>query len=218
LLPEYRGARVYWLYHDNYLAAKVLAGSHPELSAKIRKAIRAAGVTESGKIEIRFGEARRPLPFRRYRLDQVRTVGDKVLKTEVVTDQEFRGWQEYADLLLLAAIACAGDDPAQARRHWATALRTWDGEGFQDRATRKGGRYATYKLALASLAADRLGRRGELPPGVVQRLLALQGPGGGWVTDYTAGGRPVGRANVETTCLAVLALDQWGRTRQHKAR
>lgn len=25
LLPEYRGSSVYWLFHDNYLAAKVLA-------------------------------------------------------------------------------------------------------------------------------------------------------------------------------------------------
>jgi len=29
LLPEYRGASVYWLFHDNYLAAKVLAQSYP---------------------------------------------------------------------------------------------------------------------------------------------------------------------------------------------
>jgi hypothetical protein len=29
LLPEYAGARTYWLYHDNYLARKVLAGTHP---------------------------------------------------------------------------------------------------------------------------------------------------------------------------------------------
>ena len=40
LLPEYRGARVYWLYHDNYLAAKTLRASHPELSGRIEKAIK----------------------------------------------------------------------------------------------------------------------------------------------------------------------------------
>jgi hypothetical protein len=33
------------------------------------------------------------------------------------------------------------------------------------------------------------------------------GKDGGWVTDYNEKGRPVGRANVETTALAVLALD-----------
>ena len=32
LLPEYRGAKVYWLYHDNYLAAKVLDRTEPELA------------------------------------------------------------------------------------------------------------------------------------------------------------------------------------------
>src|SRR5436305_10159998 len=79
LLPEYRGAKVYWLFHDNYLASKVLARSHPGVSTKIRRAIRSAGVRQSGKIEILFGEARRPLPFRRYRLEVVKEVGDKVL-------------------------------------------------------------------------------------------------------------------------------------------
>ncbi len=32
LLPEYRGANVYWLYHDDYLAAKVMKSSHPEVA------------------------------------------------------------------------------------------------------------------------------------------------------------------------------------------
>ena len=35
LLPEYRGASVYWLFHDNYLAAKVLNTSHSETARKI---------------------------------------------------------------------------------------------------------------------------------------------------------------------------------------
>ena len=39
------------------------------------------------------------------------------------------------------------------------------------------------------------------------RLLATQREGGGFVTDFNAQGRPVGQANVETTSLAILALD-----------
>ena len=39
------------------------------------------------------------------------------------------------------------------------------------------------------------------------RLLALQAPSGGWITDYLSDGTPVGKANVETTCLAILALE-----------
>src|SRR6185369_12462719 len=64
LLPEYRGAKVYWLYHDNYLAARALAWSEPELARRISSAIARYGVRASGKIEIVYGEARDPLPFR----------------------------------------------------------------------------------------------------------------------------------------------------------
>jgi hypothetical protein len=72
LLPEHRGARVYWLYHDNYLAAKVLRASHPGMSGRIEKAIQGYGVTKSGKIEILFGEAQHPLPFRHPELIEVK--------------------------------------------------------------------------------------------------------------------------------------------------
>ena len=48
-----------------------------------------------------------------------------------------------------------------------------------------------------------------LPPHrdeVVARLLAMQATDGGWKTDYKDG-KPVGLANVETTCLSLLALE-----------
>jgi hypothetical protein len=105
LLPEYRGANVYWLFHDNYLASRLLADSHPALADKIKASIKRFGIDHSGKIEILFDEAERPLPFRQYELKEVRRVGEKTIKTEVVKDAVLQGWQEYADLLFLAAIA-----------------------------------------------------------------------------------------------------------------
>src|SRR5438552_19180082 len=68
LLPEFRGSKIYWLFHDNYLAARILAKSKPELSQRIGGALAKFGVLNSGKIEILFDEARQPLPFRRYQL------------------------------------------------------------------------------------------------------------------------------------------------------
>jgi len=35
LLPEFRGNKTYWLFHDNYLAARTLAKVKPELSRRI---------------------------------------------------------------------------------------------------------------------------------------------------------------------------------------
>src|SRR5687767_283244 len=66
LLPEYKGSSTYWLFHDNYLAAHLLANSRPDLSEQIRSSLEKFGVTNSGKIEIVLDEAKKPLPFRTY--------------------------------------------------------------------------------------------------------------------------------------------------------
>jgi hypothetical protein len=205
LLPEYRGAKVYWLFHDNYLAAKVLAVSHPQTAQSIMAAIHREGIYKSGKIEIVFGEAEKPLPFRQYQLIDVRRATNNVIRTEVVTQRTLDGWEEYADLLLLACIA--ERSAPVARQHWEAAMRLWDGKGFLDAAARQGHRYATYKLGLALLAASRLSPRGEVPGGLLDRLLSLQDDSGGWITDYDAEGKRLGLANVETTCLSILGIE-----------
>lgn len=207
LLPEYAGSNVYWLYHDNYLAAKVLRSSHPEMAGRIEAAIRRFGVAESGKIEILFDEARDPFPFRHPQLIDVARLGELIIKTEVLTDQRMDGWEAYADLLLFASCALAKSDREQSIVHFRAALQLWDGRGFRDRAVEHLGRYATFKLALASVAAQRLGRTAELPETLLEHLLNLQAKDGGWVTDYNSVADPVGKTNVETTSLAVLALE-----------
>src|SRR5437867_3245790 len=47
LLPEFRGSKTYWLFHDNYLAARVLAEAKPELSNRIQTALAKFGVLSS---------------------------------------------------------------------------------------------------------------------------------------------------------------------------
>ena len=205
LLPEYKGSTSYWLFHDNYLAAHLLANSRPDLSERIRSSLQKFGATNSGKIEIVFDEAKKPLPFRTYVLTNVALVEGKTIRTELVTTNILSGWDQYADLLLLASVAQARSAPADARRDFDKATALWDQEGFQDPASRHGGRFATYKLALYLIAANRLGISPPHRVEVIDRLLAMQTPDGGWITDYK-GGKPVGLANVETTCLALLAL------------
>ncbi|HTG44365.1 MAG TPA: hypothetical protein VK633_07515 [Verrucomicrobiae bacterium] len=205
LLPEFPGSKVYWLFHDNYLAAKVLSSSHPEIAEKISAAIHREGVTNSGKIELLFGEAESPLPFRHYQLKEVRRIGDKIIRTEVVTDRKMIGWEAYADLLLLASIS--EKNPVAAHGHWKAALQLWDGNGFLDPATRQHQIYSTYKLALAVLAARHLSPPESVPENLLERLLTMQANSGGWITDYALSGKKVGQANVETTSLAILALE-----------
>jgi len=206
LLPEYRGAKVYWIYHDNFLASKVLAQAHPEISQRIAAAMAREGVRKSGKIEMLFGEADRPLPFHQYELKDVRKVEGRLLRTEVVTDRILEGWEGYADLLLLASIA--EPDRKAARKHWDAAMRLWDGKGFLDAAAKHDGRYSTYKLGLALLAARRFSPPCVPPDELKTRLLSLQDESGGWITDYDAAGKRIGVANVETTSLCILGLDE----------
>ena len=216
LLPEYRGAKVYWLFHDNYLAAKVLAVSHTHTAKSIMAAIHREGIYKSGKIELIFGEAEKPLPFRQYQLVDVRHAANKIIRTEVVTDRVLDGWEEYADLLLLACIA-EGNQP-MARPHWEAAMRLWDGKGFLDAAARHDQRYSTYKLGLALLAASRLSPPAEPPAGLLDRLLSLQDNSGGWITDYDAKGKKIGLANVETTCLSILGVEAFTGHKQPPAK
>jgi hypothetical protein len=205
LLPEYRGAKVYWLFHDNYLAAKVLAVSHPRIAQGIMKTIHREGVYKSGKIELLFGESEKPLPFREFQLMDVRLVGRKIIRTEKVTDRVLDGWEEYADLLLLACIA--ETNAPVARQHWDAAVQLWDGKGFLDAAARHDQRYSTYKLGLALLAASHMSPPAKPPSGLMKSLLALQDDSGGWITDYDATGKKIGVANVETTCLCILGIE-----------
>ncbi len=205
LLPEFAGSSTYWLFHDNYLAAHLLDKTRPDLSRQIRSTLAQFGVTNSGKIEILFGEARQPLPFRTYLLTDVAVVEGKTIRTERVTTNILSGWRQYADLLLLASMAQAGSAPAEARKDFDAAAGMWDGEGFNDAAAKHSGIYATYKLALCLIAANRLRVVAPHRDEVIARLLAMQSSDGGWKTDYK-GGKPVGLANVETTCLSLLAL------------
>ncbi|HTD88844.1 MAG TPA: hypothetical protein VK850_19890 [Candidatus Binatia bacterium] len=206
LLPEFKGSRMHWLFHDNYLAAHLLAQSHPDLSRQIRSSLAKFGYTNSGKIEILFDEAKHPLPFRAYVLTNVAAIDGKTIRTELVTTNILKHWDDYADLLLLASIAQVRSAPSEARANFDKTVVMWDGQGFNDAARRHSGIYATYKLALYLSAADRLNisppHRGE----VLARLLAMQNADGGWITDYKDS-KPVGVANVETTCLTLLALE-----------
>jgi hypothetical protein len=208
LLPEFRGARVYWLSHDNYLAARVLAKSHPEISRSIVAAIEREGLKQTdGKTELLVGEQARVLPFRHYSLIDVRKVGDKVIRTEMATEQVMSGWERYVDLLCLASIAEGRS--AAAQEHWEAAARLWDGRGFNDVVAEKHQQYATFKLGLALIAGSRLPAGRKALEASYERLLLLQDESGGWVTDYDRTGKTLGVANVETTCLAILGIEEF---------
>lgn len=209
LLPEYRGSKTYWLFHDNYLAAQVLRKSHPEIANKIDAALKREKVTSSGKIEIVIGPGKDLSPCYHYELLEVRRAGEKIIKTERKTEKNNFQWAEYADLLFLQSM-CERDCLDAARGCYEKAIKLWDGQGFNDAAAKKDKRYATYKLALAILGRS-MSRNPDdkLFIDMKQKLLKLQDKSGGWITDYDATGKALGLANVETTCLVLMALETY---------
>jgi hypothetical protein len=208
LLPEYQGSSTYWLFHDNYLAAKVLESSNENLSRKIRETMASYSHQGSGKIEIVFGEAKNPLPFRGHELIEVKKVGTKTIKTELLKDTVNENWASYADLLALGAMAEGPVDKDKAVGHLKTAIAMWDGRGLADRVRERSGLYATFKLALLLLAAAKLDHAFEERGAALKQLLATQSESGGFITDYDKDGKPIGEANVETTCLAILGIER----------
>lgn len=203
LLPEFQGHNVIWLYHDNYLAYKLLEPTHPKESALIRKAIADLGVVRSGKIELLFGEGE--LPLRRYELRDVTKMGQFTVRSEFTTDALTKDFEKYCDLLCFYAIAEA--DMTKARDYFDHALAMWDGIGFNDQATKHAKIYATYKLALFIIAAKRFDYKSRELEQMRAQLFRMQAASGGWITDYRPDGTPVGFANVETTCMAIMALE-----------
>src|SRR6185503_4125467 len=115
-----------------------------------------------------------PLPFRNYLLTNMTVLDGKKIRTEIVTTNLLKGWEEYADMLLLAAIAQSKSAPTQARKNFDRAAAMWDDAGLRDRATQHSGIYATYKLALYLIAAERLRITPPHRDEAVTRLLAVQ--------------------------------------------
>jgi len=191
----------YWLLTDNRLAAWALAATgHAADAATLHRTIDTfAPNAEHGLIESIAGVVVRWPPR-----TPVQNEIAPGIWLETRNGDEMLDWSDYADLTLYAAINAANQGQNEtARDHYDHALSMFDGLGFQDKAF--DGRYTTYKLALALLAAQRLNITPSSP--LVSQLLAQQSADGGFVAHYTVDGQ-VGDANTETTALALLAISQ----------
>lgn len=88
----------------------------------------------------------------------------------------------------------------------------WKGAGFVDEPFKKsqpgeGGLYQTFKIALYILVLTRLSL--PVPLGILDVLLQMQGPDGGFHTGYDSTLNYTRTdENAETTSLAIIALDQ----------
>lgn len=188
---------VHWIQTDNRLCIWALSPVAPDLAMRLRFGLLPYPQQRHGMIEILRGEVGTFPPY---------VPAQNAVKPSVWTETRTHGatmpdWAEYADLALYAALSAynAGDG-VEALRLYADAVKMWDGVGFRDRAF--DGRYASYKLALAVIVANKIG--GTIDPEILGQLSRLQADTGGYFAHYTADGA-VGDTNTESTCYALLA-------------
>lgn len=206
LLPEYQGSKVYWLFHDNYLAQKVLAKDRSALAKRIGLTLQLYRKSYDGAINVLFDPNLRLPPFHATRLILIARRDGALIKNEQNTPKLINNWRDYTDLLFLAAISNVKRNRAFAMECYHQALAMWDGMGFMDAPAMQLYRYSIFKLALALIAARQLQARLPIREKILHQLIALQDRSGGFVTDYNKDDKPIGVPNVETTCLAILAL------------
>jgi hypothetical protein len=211
---------IYWLVSDNLWAYKALEKHAPQISNIIKSKlielakayslpIDSQGLPISYKHEAVIGDII-PIPFKipvQYTLysDSYRLRIEIANGTATMED-----WQEYADLLLLAALSkhWEGKD-AEALDLFNKAKDMWDKVGVNDKAARANRIYSTYKLALLLYVSKVLGVKLDFEEELIAKIWRLQDPEtGGIITDYYPTGEQVegADANTETTSITIIAL------------
>lgn len=227
LVRETNNSQIYHIASDNLLAQKALESCDPQMAASIRTA--SSTCCENGHslmheallgIEI-------PLPTRTVNILTIANSsrgelfngvsasaagGDYTVFWEVHNGTETLSNREYADVAAYAALEYSRRGNRTGTSEMVENLSImFDRQGLVDEPYQNGppgelGIYQTYKLALyIHLQAKQYG----VYPGLVERLLRMQGPEGGFHTGYDHAGTYAGTlANAETTSIAIIILNQ----------
>jgi hypothetical protein len=210
----------YWLVSDNLWAYKALEKHDQKLSNTIKSKSKlielaktyklptdAKGLPISYKHEAVIGDTV-PIPFN-VTVQYVLYSDKYTLKTEIANGTAImEDWQEYADLLLYAALSkhWEGKDN-EAAALFNKAKDMWDGVGINDKAAKADGHYATYKLGLLLYTSKVLGIKLDFETQLIATIWKLQDETtGGIITGYKPDGTPIGNTNTETTSITIIAL------------
>lgn len=134
--------------------------------------------------------------------------GDYVLNTTMHNGTVMLDWDQYADLLLYAALSCHWQgNNSGAFGYFNNAAKMWNetSKGLQDKAFN--GTYDTYKLALLLYTSKVIGENLTFESELINKIYEQQNQSnGGIVTGYYSNGTLVGDANTETTSIVIIAL------------
>lgn len=213
----------YWIYSDNFLASLALNdsrrsnGTHKQMAENIRENMsRYLNGTDPLNPYMVLNQSGNESVFKA--MPPEGTFLSQISPAEIRTHQIDpsagalnEGSTDYADIAFLKAIYYwEGGDKAKANECYDGAIEDPNstcyldnGTGFIDRSYTEN--YQTYKLALYIIASEWLGREYDL--NLLNRLVDMQQPEGGFRTGYDANFTPKALNNTETTSLVILALN-----------
>jgi len=213
-------SNTYWLVSDNLWAYKALQKYDPQTSNSIKSKLMelastynlptdSQGLPISFKHEAVVGDIVQT-PFN-VTVSYTLYSDDYTLKTDIANGTSvMEDWQEYADLLLYAALSkhWEGKDN-EAINLFNMAKNMWDGVGINDKAAKTDGYYATYKLALLLYVSKVLEQKLDFETQLIITIWRMQNQTtGGIITGYKQDGTPIGDANTETTSIVIIALSK----------
>ncbi|MBI5622529.1 MAG: hypothetical protein HY924_01985 [Elusimicrobia bacterium] len=202
LLKQDPRSKDYWLCPDNLLAVQALKAT--EAGRLVAGGLKKRQHAKAGKFKALFGHRQAKSAFFETELVTVARLGDKRVRTEKESSKEVQRWNEQADLLFLAAVMEKDRAMGKARLH--RALKMWDGTGFLDKNVFHRQYYSAETLALALLAAGRLGVDLPMRSKILAQLARQQDGSGGFAPDFGKDSKPAGLASAKTTSLVLLGL------------
>lgn len=204
LVRESETIPTYWLWTDNLLASKVLKDYDYQMSANITSTIKV--YTSTHDLDYRHPQG--------VLFDNVAYFGG-ITNKQVVgsvwysdSDGPELSCSDYADIAFLKSIYYykAGKF-ADARTCYDMGASMFDGIGMRDSAfVPDGERYSTYKLALWQVASNKTGYPIPKEPMTIIPFMQNATTGGVY-THYRADLTPDSLTNVETTSLAIMAVN-----------
>jgi hypothetical protein len=217
LCYERPGHNFYWVSNDNVLASYVLQQWNRTIADNITETIKnlvkdydlpasLTGIPINTRAEIILGYIAKFLINQTELLTLNSSYYGSVLKTEAANDSILPDFEKYTDLLCYASLTeWRKGNSSGAVQYWEEANKTWDGNGFKDKAYN--GSYATYKLGLFYLTSTTLGKDIVFEKDIIDRFSRCQLLNGGFITDYYGNGSfPSGATtNTETTSIMLLA-------------
>ena len=218
LIPEVPYGNTYWLYSDNFLAAKALERYNSIYPGNSKVANAAANI--EGNLSEYLSEV--PGVLNQYMVLNSTIVAFNNSSPYAINNSlgvitstiQNNGTVPlnsslYADITFLEAIySNYTGQPDFANSSYTLGSKMFDGNGLNDSVFQSGplaGQYQTYKLALYIYASEVLNY--QIPTIAETNLLNMQGTSGGFYTGYDANFLDNGtNTNAETTSLAILAL------------